>query len=154
MNIDERIAAIVQHDEQFIKGFFYNYRFLSNMDSPAPVFYNGIQYNSSENAYQAQKTLNEREREHIATLTPYQSKSYAQKFNNERPDWHTIKRAIMYDIVWLKFDTNMRLRLQLKATKDKYLEETNYWGDSFWGVCNGVGMNNLGNILMEVRAKL
>jgi hypothetical protein len=31
------------------------------------------------------------------------------------------------------------------------LIEGNTWGDTFWGVCNGVGENNLGKTLMNVR---
>lgn len=29
--------------------------------------------------------------------------------------------------------------------------EGNQWHDTFWGVCNGVGQNNLGQILMDTR---
>lgn len=32
--------------------------------------------------------------------------------------------------------------------------EGNQWHDTFWGVCNGVGQNNLGQILMNVRGIL
>ena len=34
------------------------------------------------------------------------------------------------------------------------LVEENTWGDSFWGTVNGRGENQLGQILMDVRAKL
>ena len=34
---------------------------------------------------------------------------------------------------------------------DKYIEETNHWGDVFWGVCDGVGESNLGKVLMGIR---
>ena len=43
---------------------------------------------------------------------------------------------------------------KLLGTGDTYLEEGNTWNDTFWGVCNGVGENNLGRILMEVREEL
>ena len=32
--------------------------------------------------------------------------------------------------------------------------EGNTWGDVFWGVCNGIGENHLGNILMDVRDEI
>jgi predicted NAD-dependent protein-ADP-ribosyltransferase YbiA (DUF1768 family) len=42
----------------------------------------------------------------------------------------------------------------LDATGDRKLVEGNYWHDTFWGVCNGVGENYLGEILMHVRQEL
>jgi predicted NAD-dependent protein-ADP-ribosyltransferase YbiA (DUF1768 family) len=60
----------------------------------------------------------------------------------------------MSDLVEQKFKLNSKLRAQLLATGNEWLEETNTWGDTFWGVCNGVGQNWLGAILMSVREKL
>jgi predicted NAD-dependent protein-ADP-ribosyltransferase YbiA (DUF1768 family) len=31
------------------------------------------------------------------------------------------------------------------------LIEGNWWGDTYWGVCNGVGENHLGKLLMKIR---
>ena len=42
----------------------------------------------------------------------------------------------------------------LLDTGDLYIEETNSWGDTFWGVCEGKGQNVLGNILMGIRTDL
>ncbi len=55
-----------------------------------------------------------------------------------------------------KFTRNPQLREMLLATGDKYLEETNHWGDKYWGVDykTGVGFNKLGVILMDVRDRL
>ena len=39
-------------------------------------------------------------------------------------------------------------------TEDMELIEGNSWGDTFWGVCDGVGENNLGKVLMRVRDRL
>jgi predicted NAD-dependent protein-ADP-ribosyltransferase YbiA (DUF1768 family) len=47
----------------------------------------------------------------------------------------------MYDIVFDKFTRNKSLGDKLLETGDKYLEETNHWHDTCWGVCNGVGTN-------------
>ena len=46
---------------------------------------------------------------------------------------------------------NAALNTLLQETQNKYLEETNHWNDTFWGVCNGIGENMLGKILMEIR---
>lgn len=46
---------------------------------------------------------------------------------------------------------NPLLRAMLLATEDVELVEGNSWNDTFWGVCKGVGLNWLGQILMKVR---
>jgi predicted NAD-dependent protein-ADP-ribosyltransferase YbiA (DUF1768 family) len=43
------------------------------------------------------------------------------------------------------------MRERLLATGDEELIEGNWWGDTFWGVCNGEGQNQLGKLLMRVR---
>ena len=153
MNKDELIKSIVQHDDHNIKGFFYEYRFLSNMEDGF-VYYQDIMYPASENAYQAAKTLDVEKRKKVAALTSYKSKSEGKRFKGERPDWDDVKADVMREVVLDKFTRNPRLRLQLIATGDKYLEEANYWGDTYWGVCKGVGLNMLGKILMETREKI
>ena len=55
------------------------------------------------------------------------------------------------EIVEEKFRQNPKLAEMLLATEDAILIEGNTWGDKFWGVCNGVGENNLGKVLMYVR---
>lgn len=40
---------------------------------------------------------------------------------------------------------------KLIKTGDAELIEGNWWGDKYWGMCNGEGMNKLGKILMQVR---
>ena len=46
------------------------------------------------------------------------------------------------------------LRKKLLATGDEHLEEGNYWHDTYWGVCDGVGKNRLGELLMTVRKEV
>jgi len=60
----------------------------------------------------------------------------------------------MADIVYQKFLQNPELRDKLLATNDAYLVEGNNWKDTYWGICNGVGENWLGRILMIVRHAL
>lgn len=40
------------------------------------------------------------------------------------------------------------------TTGNAELIEGNTWNDTFWGVCNGEGENNLGKLLMKVRTNL
>jgi len=60
----------------------------------------------------------------------------------------------MRDVVWAKFSQNPDLAARLVATGEKFLEETNWWNDTYWGVYQGKGKNMLGQILMETRARL
>ena len=60
----------------------------------------------------------------------------------------------MREIVFEKFKQNPHLTKKLLDTGDVYLEEGNNWGDRIWGTVNGVGRNELGKILMEVRKEL
>lgn len=69
-----------------------------------------------------------------------------------RPDWEQIKQAVMLNLQRQKY-SYPELRTLLLATGNLELIEGNTWGDTYWGVCNGVGDNWLGKILMQVRAE-
>lgn len=71
-----------------------------------------------------------------------------------RPDWEKVKVRLMYEICMCKFMQNPELRDKLLATGESTLIEGNNWGDYFWGKVNNCGENQLGIILMDVRAKL
>lgn len=139
----------IQHNDKEVKGFEGDYHFLSNFFNVG-VYFDGCWYPSSENAYQAAKTLDERERKRFRNITPSQSKKEGRKLEI-RADWDKVKIEVMSIIVFDKFYRNKELRQKLLETEDKYLEETNHWGDKFWGVCDGVGQNELGKILMKIR---
>lgn len=140
------------HNDDFIKGFFGEYRFLSNFEL-GEVVYDGLKYPSSENAYQAAKSLDVNIRKQFLKLSPSNSKKLGQKIDI-REDWDSVKYQIMYEICFDKFNRNKEFGRLLILTGDKYLEETNHWRDRTWGVCNGVGRNWLGRILMDIREKL
>jgi N-glycosidase YbiA len=135
-----------------ISGFFGNYRWLSNF-WPCKIYYEGMWYPSSEHAFQAAKSLDMTERLNMSFLkTAGEVKRYG-KTMKLRPDWEEVKRDVMTDIVTDKFTQahNSDLREKLLNTGDAELVEDNTWGDTYWGVCDGVGFNNLGKILMAVR---
>lgn len=135
-----------------IKEFQGQYRWLSNFWR-CQVTYDGIVYPSSEHAYQAAKTLDVETRHKIAAAeTPGIAKRMG-KLVPCRPNWDSIKLQIMEDILRIKF-SNSQLRQKLIDTGDKILEEGNSWGDSFWGICRGVGQNHLGKLLMKIRSDL
>lgn len=134
-----------------IKGFQGEYRFLSNF-YPVDITFEGLKYKSSEAAYQASKSLYEEVKETFTQLSAREARSLGGKIEL-RPDWETSKLNIMYRILREKF-REPNLRGQLLNTGDLYLEETNYWRDTFWGVYNGAGLNYLGRILMVVRDEI
>lgn len=140
-------------DESPIYNFGGKFSYLSNFHE-CSVPYEGVIYKSSEHAYMAQKTLCPSLRAKIQNASsPAQAKKYGRAIEL-RPGWEDIKAAIMYDIVYSKFSNNKSLKALLLATGNRYLEEGNYWKDVYWGVCNEVGLNALGQILMLVREKL
>ena len=137
------------HDENNIKGFFGEYRWLSNFHS-TPVFFEGILYPSTENAYQAAKCAALSEKQQFITCSPSDAKKLS-KTVLIRENWDSFKYDVMSAIVFDKFYRDYDLRIKLLDTENKYLEETNHWGDTYWGVCNERGQNKLGKIIMGIR---
>ena len=132
-----------------IESFSGEYRWLSNFWY-CTIEYEGILYPSTEHAYQAAKTLDQVERQKMASMgTARESKKYGSNLEI-RPDWNEVKVSVMLDVVRKKFE-NLALRIKLLETGNAELIEGNTWNDTFWGVCNGVGENNLGKVLMQVR---
>lgn len=138
--------------KQIIDCFDGEYRFLSNF-APIPVFYDGIECRTSESAFQMMKTLDLDLRRKIGKSHPSQAKR-AGRHVPLRPDWEQVKDQVMYEIVLAKFSQNEDAKKALLDTKDAMLIEGNDWNDTYWGVCNGVGKNTLGQILMRVRKEL
>ena len=136
-----------------IDSFRGKYYFLSNF-YPAQFTYNEVTYLNAEAAFQAQKVFSKEEQLLFANLLPSEAKRLGRRVNL-RPDWDRVKDQIMYEVVKAKFEQNPDLRAKLLATGYVYLEEGNTWGDRYWGVdANGVGLNKLGHILMQVRREL
>ena len=138
--------------EEKISGFNGQWRFLSNFYE-TPITYEGVTYPSVENAYQAAKTISHEERLGFRNITSKEAKSLGRKVKI-REDWEKLKLKVMRDLVYEKFTRNRKLCSALVLTGDAYIEETNWWGDKFWGTCKSEGENNLGKILMDIREQL
>ncbi len=134
-----------------VEGFNGRHRFLSNFE-PVDVVLDGVTYHSVEAAYQAAKTLDGKQRAKFATASASDAKRMGRRLKL-RADWEEVKLGVMEDLLRQKFSRDP-LRAQLLATGDAELVEVNYWGDVFWGVCQGVGENWLGRLLMKVRAEI
>jgi predicted NAD-dependent protein-ADP-ribosyltransferase YbiA (DUF1768 family) len=104
-------------------------------------------------------------REYLRTCSPREAIVYARDNpdgQSSPEDWDERKLYVMRDLLIQKFDPELNPENyeKLLETGDKYLEETNYWEDVYWGVHKtgaaeaGVGENHLGKLLMEIRDTL
>lgn len=135
-----------------ISSFTGEHEFLSNF-YPAEVRRFGLIFPTVEHAYQAAKChdLNDVCRFLNAT-TPGAAKRLGQTVE-KRTDWSDIKLVVMLNLNTQKYQDEI-LREKLLATMGHTLVEGNTWGDTFWGVCGGVGSNHLGKILMDIRERI
>lgn len=138
---------------EVIYEFRYEFGFLSNF-YPAQVSLDGMGFPSVEHAYQAAKTLDHGERSTIReAASPAEAKKMGRGLLHRRPDWEEAKETIMLDLLRQKFSNNA-LGERLLATGGAVLIEGNGWGDRYWGVSGGSGLNRLGILLMTVRQEL
>lgn len=122
------------------------WRFLSNFARLPDGF-------TTEHYYQAAKSLYPAEISWVlAAPTPAEAKKRGRQVTL-RKDWEAIKNKVMLDCLRYKFGDRV-MRDQLLATGPAYLEEGNWWGDTYWGTVNGKGENWLGRLLMQVREEI
>lgn len=131
-----------------IDSFSGQYRWLSNF-WPCKVCLDGQEFPSVEHAYQAAKWP-PAERHRFLPLRGGDAKRLGQQAVPP-PDWEAKKIDVMRSLIQQKFAYGSELSLMLCRTGDAPLIEGNTWGDVFWGVCNGLGENWLGKLLMEQR---
>jgi len=147
-----QVNSVYRVTDNAIYGFFREHRDLSNFGE-FNIEWEGLVYPSTEAAFQASKTLSEEERKYFTTLSPAEAKKKGKKLSL-RKDWEQEKDWIMYQINKIKYTQHEEAKALLLSTGSKYLEETNWWGDEYWGVCKGKGKNVLGTILMLIRGEL
>jgi len=138
-----------------ITSFRGEYGFLSNFSpyiTEEYMEYKGIKYPSNEHFYQAMSFADDDIKRQVANHPSKGLKAFCRQFTI-RDDWHDIKLDVMK--IGLRYKFNIpRYKQKLLATGNEEIIEGNWWGDTFWGVCNGVGQNNLGKLLMDIRDKL
>jgi ribA/ribD-fused uncharacterized protein len=134
-----------------IDTFREEYWFLSNF-YPCTLFADdGNIYPSVEHAYQAYKTTDFSIREKIKNIKkPGGAKRFGRIFE-KRTGWEFLKTGIMFNFVMLKFSTNKILQFKLVHTFPNSIVHDNSWGDIYWGICDNIGQNILGKMLMEIR---
>jgi ribA/ribD-fused uncharacterized protein len=137
---------------RIIEEFRGEYRWLSNF-----WIHDTARGLSVEHHYQAAKTTNYQDWLLIMSAeTPALAKKYGKPIERGgritvREDWNIVRLTLMEQFTREKFGTNHELRERLIETRGSLLIESNTWNDTFWGICNGVGENNLGKIIMKVR---
>lgn len=143
-----------KEDSKDIHGFQGKYRWLSNM-WPIEFEVGGIKFMSVENAYQASKFVGSPILiEQFSKLPAIESKTKVKDFVWTTENFGDKKVKFMKTFLKKKFE-NPCLRKKLINTGTVHIEGTNTWGDQFWGCCpEGVGENNLGKLLMEIREEI
>jgi ribA/ribD-fused uncharacterized protein len=140
-----------------IDAFQGEYRFLSNF-WPCYLVYNDLLYPTVEHAYQAAKVESPAVKTMIRDChTPAEAKDYLETHDIKPvPGWTISKKMmVMEQLLLIKFGGKEPLLTRaLLTTGDATLIEGNTWNDTFWGVCDNIGENNLGRILMKVREEL
>lgn len=148
---DEKFEGVV-HDAKNIAGFVAEYRWLSNY-FPCRVEWEGRVYGSAEAAYHSGK-YPAADRDVFTRLDPDRARKLSHTKPYDSAAWKARMVPVMREVVWAKFSQNPELAQKLLATGERYLEETNWWGDKTWGVYRGEGHNLLGKIIMDTRARL
>ena len=134
-----------------VMGLYGDHRPLSNFHEESFIWQDAL-WPASENAYQAAKTY-QRDWGQFCLMSPKGAKQAGKKVTLIDPNWDTNRLVIMKSILEAKFRQCSLARMVLFSTNHKHLEECNWWGDTYWGTCDGKGENNLGKTLMVIRDK-
>jgi len=135
------------------------YGAFSNLYRRAIVF-EGVEYATSEHAYQAGKARKDSVREWLmAAPTPSLLAMAAHGLYvwDVAPNWSKTKFDRMRGVLRAKFTQHEDLKELLLGTGNARLVEVATVDNSvnrLWGEVNGVGKNMLGELLMELRAEL
>jgi ribA/ribD-fused uncharacterized protein len=159
---DGRILFFKRDREQF--GFLSNFY-------EAAIELDGETWRSTEFYYQAQKSFSSEYRDAIRNANspghakrlasdPRRSKKarkgswFKGRLEQMRADWNDVRTSVMEHALAAKFGQNPHLRQLLLETGDAEIVEDSAY-DDYWGVGpNGEGRNQLGHLLMQLRAEL
>lgn len=135
-------------------GFTGEYDFLNN-DYSCKIFCpeDGLTYSNVSAALIAYKTNDIGTRRKIARLNGAKArKKKALLYGN--PDYEDKKDEILYNLLYIKFSTNNKLKEKLLNTKNMELLNIVSYPDREYGIYLGNGDNNLGKMLMKLRTEL
>jgi len=142
-------AAIYFYGVHAAHGEFSNF-------APYPIMLGGRRWPTSEHYFQAQKFSDRAVQDRIRRApTPMAAAQLGRSRRLKlRRDWERVKLGVMRAAVEAKFRQHAELAARLLATGDAPLVEHTE-ADAFWGDGgDGRGQNQLGRILVAVRAAL
>ena len=123
------------------------------------IEYDNFVFPTVENAFQAAKYVGTDKLEvyqEFASIAPGEAKRRGRRLPL-RKNWDNIRLSIMEDLLRSKFADDV-LKRRLLGTGNHELVEGNRWHDNFWGSCacercGNRGQNQLGKLLMKLRAE-
>lgn len=151
---------------EYINGFRGEYFFLSNFaPSTTTITYREKDFilSTGEHVFHAMKVAasnysEDRALKYLQDMqdaeTPNKAKLLGRQIQIDAQRWDAMSYACMERTTKLKYDQNPDLAEKLIATDPALLIEENTWGDRLWGTVNGVGLNQLGKILVNHRDTL
>lgn len=136
-----------------ITEFQDEFRWLSNF-FPVQIEYEGLTYPSVENAYQAGKLINKKDREMFINISPCKAKRLWRNYKTHNLT-EEFRLNLMYQLLKIKFNQEPFKSL-LIATGDCNIQEGTRWFEPFWGkqLSTGEGKNMLGHLIMQIRTEL
>ncbi len=132
-----------------IERFVGENSFLSNF-YPCKVKIDDMVFSNAEAAFQSRRTTSEQQRRFFQNMLPSEARRSGAKLT-QRPDWDAVKVEEMRTVLRAKFaDPDMKAKLL--ATSNATIINTD--DDTFWGVHDDKGENQLGKLLTAIRDEL
>ena len=130
---------------------------LSNFYPCDNLFFNGVQWKTTEHYFQAMKFNGTPYLYYVSTLPfPRDAFSFSRKPQAMKwihPCWHKVKLQVMLNVLRAKFSDPFFAQILLRTGDAALIEHTK--NDKFWGDGgDGSGENKLGILLMQVRSEL
>jgi ribA/ribD-fused uncharacterized protein len=127
--------------------------------SPHPIHIEGLDWQTVEHYYQAQKFVGTENAALIEVISQAPTPMDAAELGRDRtlklrPDWEEVKIPVMWKGVLTKFLIHTDIQRILLSTKEQLLVEDSPT-DYYWGCGQDkTGQNHLGKLLMAVREEI
>lgn len=136
--------------------YYETSNFIFSNFSAHTIEFNGVQYQTAEHAYHAQKFEDKGLCTQIQSCSsPLAAWQLSRKLRAHcRKDWDSVKVEILTAIIRAKIAQHPEVEKVLLATGEEEILEINP-NDEFWGNgADGNGQNQTGKIWMQLRAEL